>query len=34
MKTQCSATTNMLVTKLDEHFANFKLMNALGIVYP
>jgi hypothetical protein len=34
MKTQCSAITNMLVTKLDQHFANSKLMNALGIVYP
>jgi hypothetical protein len=33
VKTQYFATTNMLVTKLDQHFANSKLMNALGIVY-
>jgi hypothetical protein len=33
MKTQCFAITNMLVIKLDQHFANSKLMNALGIVY-
>jgi hypothetical protein len=24
----------MLVKKLEGHFVNFKLMNALGIVYP
>jgi hypothetical protein len=34
MKTQCFAIINILVIKLDQHFANSKLMNALGIVYP
>ncbi len=33
MKGQCFAITNMLITKLDQHFVDAKLKNALGIVY-
>ncbi len=34
MKGQCFDVANMLITKLDQHFVDSKLMNAFNIVYP
>jgi hypothetical protein len=34
VKGECFAETNMLIIKLDRHFVDSKLMNALDIVYP
>jgi hypothetical protein len=33
-KVQCFVTGDMLISKLNRCFVDFKLMNALGIVYP
>jgi hypothetical protein len=30
----CFVAVNMLINELDRHFVDFKLMNALNIVYP
>jgi hypothetical protein len=34
VKVQCFVTGDMLISKLNRWFVDFKLMNALGIVYP
>ncbi len=34
MKCQCVIVVEILVTKLESHFHDSKLMNALGILYP
>jgi hypothetical protein len=34
MKGQCFIVANMLIIELDQHFVDFELMNAFGIVYP
>ncbi len=34
MRGQCSIVANMLIIKLDQHFVDFELINAFGIVYP
>jgi len=33
MKGQCSTVANMFIIELNQHFVDFELMNALGIVY-
>jgi hypothetical protein len=34
VKVQCFVTSDMLISKLNRCFVDFKLMNALDIVYP